>query len=361
MAMAVQRAMAGKRVWWVAPTYLLAFHPWQAFKRRFELEWAQKIEDSHYIELNGGGSITVKTADNPAGLRGVGVDFVVVDEAAFINEEIWTACLRPALADRDGEALLISTPSGRNWFYHAYLRGNDPLVEGWHSWHHPTGHNPRIRPAELAEAKRTLPEVIFRQEYGAEFLEDGGTVFRGLMRSATVPAPLAPLPGHTYVMGVDFARYEDFTALVVLDCDTASVAAVDRFNEAAWNLQRARISGMAKRWGVRSILAEANAMGEPNIEALMREGLPIRPFTMTAVSKPPLIEALVAAIENGDLRLIDDAALLNELAAFSYRATRTGHTLYEAPAGQHDDTVIALALAWKLMVAPRIALGMVFV
>ena len=115
--MAVRAAKThGERVWWVAPTYLLAFHPWNLFKRRFGFEWTQKLEGDHHIELPSGGSITVKTADYPDGLRGVGLDLVVVDEAAFIDEEIWTACLRPALSDRGGKAIFLSTPRGRNWF-----------------------------------------------------------------------------------------------------------------------------------------------------------------------------------------------------------------------------------------------------
>jgi len=348
-----------KRVWWVAPTYGLAFDPWRAFKQRFRGAWDQKIEVDHHIDLKSGGAITVKTADYPDGLRGVGVDYVVIDEAAFIDEEVWTGCLRPALSDRQGTALFLSTPRGRNWFYHAFERGRDNLNNEWQSWTFRTGDNPRIAQSDIDEARRTLPAHIFRQEYEASFLEDGGEVFRSLNRAAIAPVVISPEPGHRYVMGIDFARYTDFTACVVIDQTNKAMVAIDRFHALAWNIQLPRIIALARRWGVESILAETNSMGDPNIEELMRQGLPISRFTTTAASKPPLIEGLVAAIENVDLTLLPDATLLSELSTYRYRNSRSGHTVYEAPSGLHDDTVIALALAWKLASAPRLMFGIV--
>ncbi len=363
--MAARRAERGARVWWVAPTYGLAFHPWRAFKAHFAGRWAHKLESEHFIELEGGGTLTIRSADDPDSLRGVGLDFVVVDEAAFVAEEAWTAALRPALSDRRGRALLISTPRGRNWFYRAFQRGLDPQVRAWKAWRFPTLANPRIAAREVDEAREVLPQRIFEQEYLAEFLPDGGEVFHDVRRAATAPLGAVPIPGHRYVMGVDFGRYLDFTALAVLDEGegheeepTPVMVALERFNEVSWGIQRARIVRLAREWQVRAILAEANAMGEPNIEALRAEGLPVSSFTTTAASKPPLIESLVKAIEDRAIALLPDPVLLAELEAYTYRTDpHTGRTRYGAPPGLHDDTVIALALAWKLASTPRLALA----
>lgn len=361
LAIAAQSALEGQRVWWVAPTYGLAFHPWRTLKAALADRWVAKSETERHIDLPGGGFLTVKSADDPDGLRGVGLDLVVVDEAAFIAEEAWTAALRPALSDRRGRALLISTPRGRNWFYHAYQRGLDPHNRAWRSWRYPTAKNPLIPKAELEEARSLLPEAIFRQEYEAEFLAEGGEVFRNVRAAATAPANAVPIAGHRYLMGVDFGRYQDFTALAVLDADARPVptmVALERFGAVGWSVQRARIAALARRWDVCAILAEANAMGEPNIEALRREGLPIAGFTTTAFSKPPLIESLVKAIEGGEVCLLPDAVLLGELEAYAYTTDRyTGRTRYAAPPGLHDDTVIALALAWRLVTSPRLTLA----
>jgi phage FluMu gp28-like protein len=359
MSLAVAHAVEGRRVWWVAPTYLMALHTWRAFKRRFASQWAEKSEYDHFIGLSDGGSITVKTADNPDGLRGVGLDFVIVDEAAFIDEEVWHACLRPALSDRNGAALIISTPRGRNWFFHAFQRGLDPLNEDWRSWRYPTSANPRIPPADLAEAASMLPERIYRQEYEAEFLESGGEVFRMVRRAAIAPPDPQLDPRHRYFMGVDFGRYTDFTACVIVDADAKAVVAVDRFSEATWELQRKRIAALARKWQVLTIVAESNAMGEPNIEALRRSGLCVQPFTTTAASKPPLIEGLVASIESGELALLPDDVLIGELESYSFTTTQAGRTIYQALPGRHDDTVMALALAWREASIPPIAFGFV--
>jgi hypothetical protein len=158
-------------------------------------------------------------------------------------------------------------------------------------------------------------------------------------------------------MGIDFARYVDFTALVVIDRTERVMVTIDRFSEVNWGLQRKRIAALARKWKCSDVLAESNAMGEPNIEALWRDGIPIRGFQTTARSKPPLIESLVAAIENVDITLLPDPVLLGELEGYTYHTSRDGHTVYGAPEGRHDDTVMALALAWKAASRPRIALA----
>jgi hypothetical protein len=158
-------------------------------------------------------------------------------------------------------------------------------------------------------------------------------------------------------MGIDFARYENFTACVIIDTNTHTVVAVDRFNQDDWSLQRARIKALASKWNVWNVLAETNSMGEVNIDILRRENVPITGYKTSPSSKPGLIEALVAAIEGGDLSMTPDPVMLSELEAFTYRITQGGYTVYQAQPGHHDDTVIALALAWKLTSEPRLTLG----
>ena len=119
---------------------------------------------------------------------------------------------------------------------------------------------------------------MFKQEYLAEFLDDGGEVFRRVREAATAQRPSGPVPGHRYAMGVDFGRHHDFTAVAVVDATTLSMAELDRFSGVDWEMQRARIAATARKWHVTHILAEANAMGEPNIEALRKEGLPVAGF-----------------------------------------------------------------------------------
>ena len=88
---------------------------WRDLKKALRGAWVEKREKEMRIVLPGGGSVTVKSADDPDALRGVGLDGVVLDEAAFMREAAWVNGIRPALADRQGWAMFLTTPCGMNW------------------------------------------------------------------------------------------------------------------------------------------------------------------------------------------------------------------------------------------------------
>lgn len=359
----LQRTDKARQIWWVAPTYGMSFEPWMALKATFQdVEGVYKNETRRLIVHPNGSSIMMKSADNPDRLRGSGLDYLVLDEAAFIPRYVWQAILRPSLSDKRGKALLISTPRGRNWFYRVFQLGLDPLAPEWKAWQAPTIQNPLISQSEIGDVQRQLPDHIFRQEYLAEFLESGGTVFRNVSSVLSESVPSEPKPNKRYVMGVDWGRHYDFTVLIVLEIGSSDqpieMVAMERFSEVNWRLQRERIEQAARRWRVDGILAEANSMGEPNIEALQDTGLPVRGFVTTSKSKPPLIESLVKAIEDEEIRLLPDPVLISELETYEFELTEHGRPRYSAPAGLHDDTVIALALAYRIAAVPRLTLAM---
>lgn len=357
---AVEAARAGLLVWWVAPTYGLSFYPWRWLKKALAAEWMEKKERPRFILLPGGGCIHVLSADDPNTLRGVGVDFIVVDEAAFVAEEAWMAVLRPSLSDTGGCALLISTPRGQNWFWRMYLRGQES--KDWASWRYPTEANPLVPQSDMDEARDLLPEAIFRQEYLAEFVEGVGVVFRNV-REMAQPGRAGPKDGCSYVAGVDFGRSQDFTVVAVVNATENRMEAMSRFSEVGWQLQRGRIAGVCRKWRCERVVVELNSMGETNAELLRREhGLPIEGFWTTMQSKPALIEGLAAAIEDERLALLDDPVLLGELEGFTFSITRTHRIRYHAPPGLHDDTVMALSLAWRAAsggLGARLTLGWV--
>lgn len=216
----------------------------------------------------------------------------------------------------------------------------------WQSFHFPTSANPLISAEELDFIQFETPERVWRTEYLAEFTDELGQVFRGIREAATAPLDAQPQHGKHYVMGVDWGREGDYTAIVVLDAETNAVVALDRFNQINWSLQRGRLRALYDHWKPLVIYAEANSIGSPNIEALQAEGLPIRPFQTTSASKPALIESLALAIERHDISLIPDDALIGELSAYTMERLSGGGYRYTAPVGLHDDLVIAAALAW---------------
>ncbi|MCU0465060.1 MAG: terminase large subunit [Anaerolineae bacterium] len=355
----IERAVRGGQCWWLAPTYGMAGQVWRDLRRTLAPLRPDIDTDDRRMTLPGGGMIAVRSAHTPDRLRGAGLDFAVLDEAAFMPDSVWPEVIRPMLLDRRGGAAFLSTPYGFNGFWGLYQLGLDPSEPEWASFHAPSSANPRLDSTEIEAIRRVTPERVFRAEYLAEFIDDAGVVFREVGRHAA--APLAddgqPREGGRYIAGCDWGRVDDYTAVAVIDADSGRLVALDRFTGVGWAVQRGRVSALCQRWNVSALWAEENAAGSVNIEALQADGLPVRPFVTTSRSKPALIDGLVVALERGELSLLDDPVLLSELSA--YRLTRLpgGGYRYSAPPGGHDDTVIAVALAWHGSRQGRVGIG----
>tara|TARA_B100000287_G_scaffold421285_1_gene461769 strand:- start:4364 stop:5620 length:1257 start_codon:yes stop_codon:yes gene_type:complete len=177
----IEHALDGGRVWWVAPTFAIARVGWRdvvsaasSFPEDSGIEI--RIGDMEVIFPNGG-TISVKSADNPQRLRGEGLSFLVMDEAAFIREETWSEVLRPTLTEQKGSALFISTPVGMdNWFYRLWEMADGR--EDWAKFKFPTVSNPIIDPLEVESAREELGELTFSQEYLAEFISESSQMFK---------------------------------------------------------------------------------------------------------------------------------------------------------------------------------------
>lgn len=128
------------------------------------------------IMLAGGNKIALKGSDRPDTLRGYSLKHLVLDEFAFHKEGVFDTILRPALADRKGTALFISTPEGRNGFYDVYMNGKTGMT-GWKSWELTSYDNPLLDPEELEHAKETMAGWQFRQEFMASFDAKGSEFF----------------------------------------------------------------------------------------------------------------------------------------------------------------------------------------
>ena len=176
----IETAMAGKRAWWVAPTFSIARVGWRDIMMAgYDLAGmgAEVKMGDMIVSFPNGGFISVKSADNPQRLRGEGLDFLVMDEAAFVKEETWTEVLRPTLTERKGSALFISTPRGQNnWFYRLWQDAE--TREDWERFKFSTVDNPAIDPKELESAKEEIGSLTFAQEYEAEFVNEGTQLFR---------------------------------------------------------------------------------------------------------------------------------------------------------------------------------------
>lgn len=344
-------ALEGQPVAYFSPTYKLLTEVWRQVEGVLRPVINRSNATERRIELLTGGIIECWSMENPDAGRSRRYARVVVDEAGLVADlgERWQAAIRPTLADLRGDAWLMGTPKGRNFFWECYNRGRDETHPDWMAWQKPTSANPHIHPDEISAMRQELTERRFAQEILAEFLDDAGGVFRNVPKYATVPKDVEPNAAHTYVIGADWGKSDDYTAFTVLDVTTQQVVKMDRSNRVDYALQRQRLQALSDRWKPSVIVAESNSMGEPIIEQLLRERLPIRSFVTTNATKQVAIEALALAFERGEISIVNDPVLIAELQAYEAQRLPSGLTRYSAPEGLHDDCVMSLAMAWSAL------------
>jgi len=359
MAIAVEDAIQGLTTLWGAPTYDQVRIGWNETKQAAG-GIAQFTMQRMTAEFPSGGLIIYRSLDDPDNARGHTADRVIFDEAGSIKPEAWYEVVRPMLIDTNGGAWFLGTPTGRNYFWkehRAALDRHDSI-----SWQVPTlgcevvdgrlirkphaMENPDIRFAEIRHIFDTTPADIFRQEILAEFLEHEGTVFRNILACINAPETTPKEhEEHEKVAGIDWGKHNDFTAISIGCKRCQREVKLVRFNQIDYAYQRQVLAGLMEDWSVQAILAESNAMGEPIIEQLQREGLPVCGFATTATSKPPLIENMALAFEREEWQFLNIPEATGELEAYERKVSpTTGRSQYNAPDGLHDDTVIARAL-----------------
>jgi len=169
-------AWEGKRAWWIAPSYSMTNEAW-ADLRSIGIEYGIRVKEAERTIVTAtGGSVQVRSADDPMKLRGAGLDFVVLDECAFMKPQTWAEVIRPALTEKKGSAFFISTPKGYNFFEKLYSEAN--VLDDWVRFTYPTITNPIIDPAELEMAKQEIGSFLYAQEYEAQFIEASGGLFK---------------------------------------------------------------------------------------------------------------------------------------------------------------------------------------
>lgn len=169
---------------------------------------------------------------------------------------------------------------------------------------------------------------------------------RAVTRLITTLEARKPEIGRQYCAAADIAAAEDFTVVVVLDAETSEMVWMERFNRVDYPILESRLQALYKRWHLKSLTVEVNGVGRGVIDHLRAEGLNIVSFQTNQASKQALIQKLQMPFEQEAIRVLNDPVLKLELLNFEARQLPSGAFQYRAPAGMHDDCVMALALAW---------------
>ena len=348
----IETAMKGKRAWWVAPTFSIARVGWRDIMMAgFDLAEAMGVEvkmGDMVVNFPNGGFIAVKSADNPQRLRGEGLDFLVMDEAAFVKEETWTEVLRPTLTERKGSALFISTPRGmNNWFYRLWQDAEER--EDWARFKFSTVDNPAIDPEELESAKREIGSLTFAQEYEAEFVNEGTQLFKQewfryyqpAVRGAKIDGVLYEFDNMPKYATVDLAtstkQTADYTVFTAFAHDTSEnkLFIIDMLRK---RMEAPDIIPAMKKFYKKNNLdwigVEKAGFQLSIVQFARREGLNVRELRADK-DKRSRAMPLSAKLESGQVFLPDDP-----MVDWVHEAERE---LLTFPLGAHDDIVDTLA------------------
>jgi len=366
--LALQEMLRGGRVWWVAPSLRVTTEGWnyiypaarmlQDALGKDRVRISRSIGDRAVRFLLEGyreGIIEFRSADSDnvdETLRGAGLDLLIVDEAAMIRDYVWDAVLQPALIDRKGRAVILSTPKGKNWFYRLVRYAESGADREWEAFHFSTYDNPHIQKKEIDRLRRTMSEYMFRQEILAEFVDTSGLVFQNVHECVGDYLEKPPVPGHSYVIGADWARTEDYTVFAVLDIDTGEFVKVVRMNVLSFADQIYELEGLVAEYRPYAVVSETNAMGAAITEELEQRGIPVVGFETTANTKRDAIGRLALAFERRLIRIPNDPVVIEELTGYTMHKTPSGRYVYVPPRGGHDDIVMAMALAYHLVGNP---------
>jgi hypothetical protein len=350
-------------LWWVAPTYKVV--------KRGYAEVLTQLPDgvlthapppdtnfdagrSVILRFKNGTRMEFYSAERPEGMLGAGVDFAVLDEAAIMPMRIWNQIVRPTLMDRQGGAIMISTPRGRNWFYTVWKQGQDPAQPTFASWTFPSWTNPTLPEGEVEAMKASMPRMEYEQEVEAKFLAAGSSTFfydeRCMQHDQILENGMiedSPPKGYV-VLGIDLARTNDYTVLYGSNMDNRRNCYFERMQAVTWPEQKRRIrraERQLRREGAESVLMmiDSTGVGDPVKEDLEADGYDVVGLNFTT-HKANMVRLLAKDLEEAQAFILADAQV-SEFENYTMSITPSGKMTYSAPEGEHDDVVCAKMLS----------------
>ncbi len=205
----------------------------------------------------------------------------------------------------------------------------------------------RWRRGKIAELGRLFPQE-YPEDVVSCFLTSGNSYFGDLSQVFTAPLGAEWIEGHQYTAGLDFGQMKDFTAMPVWDKTTKQQVDLLHINGMEWSEIRNRIKQMYDKWHLRSVLAERNSIGQPNIEELHKMGVMATPFDTNNESKSAIMSNMNEAIHAGGWKMLPLPVQKHEMNTFVATQLPSGVWRLAADGDGHDDTVIGNALAiWE--------------
>lgn len=329
----------GCNIAWVTPIYKQGKKVFDEFEKVTIKSGLFEYNRSDLTIQGFGSTINFFSGERPDNIRGNTFDYLIIDEMAFTRPELWSEVLSATVLVKGKKVIFISTPKGKNHFNQLALQHN---YDNRYKYFHFTSYdNPMIDTADLDERKRNLPDHIFRQEYLAEFLDNASGLFKDVRKAVSNNFD----SNEVLFGGLDIGRADDYTVLTIINRSQQMVY-VERWRQDDWTNIINKVAEVINRFKAKTYV-EVNNQGDVFYEMLKKHcDELIEPYVTSSKTKPIMIEDLALAFEQGNITILNEGWLIDELEAFTYiYDERTRGVKYSAPQGLHDDAVISLALA----------------
>ena len=358
----------GFHSWIVVPNFPQGRQVWSELKSLIPGKLVLHIdEDDKTLTLKGPKSkhkddminnafIELKSAHDPDSLQTVGLDFLWVMESQDVSDRAANEKLRPTLRSpgRYQKALYEGIPS--MWPDHWFRRGCTfarARSSKRHAYFHFTVYdNPLLSPEELEaieDDRELMTDTAWKRMYMAEFNINAG-FFKGIDGCIASDVLDQPIPGSQYVAGLDFGVSQDATVLNIMDSDSRQVVNRYRWDSTSWPVMREHIIALHAEWNFWRVACDTSNMGGIAMyQELVDANLPCEAYSFQGETRQNLLGRLQVAIERSSIQFPNIKTLIRELRMFQYiRIQGQGGVVryrVQAPHGEHDDEVMALALA----------------
>lgn len=299
---------------------------------------------------NGSRIVCLPVGRDGSNIRGYGTDLVIVDEAAFVKDEIFQEVLSPMLAVGDNEFILLSTPFGKKGFLYRKFDKDDD----WYTKQVPTSANPKVEDKFVKEQKQQLTATQFKQEILGQFVESSDSFFqREELLNCTTDKTVDRKNDITF-MGVDLAAQGRDSSVYVCIDDDGNVFHIEHKEEAPMTDAMGRIRELDAIYNFSKVVVDSTGLGEGVVDQVKEDlGRKVEGFKFTNDKKQSLYNTLKNAFQNSELKFyyipgkndLPGNKMFNQCLELTYSYTRTGKVRIEHPSGGHDDFSDALALA----------------
>ena len=257
----------GSNILIMSPNYALSqisFDLQRNLIKHFDLEVTKDNAKDKVIEISNGSTIRMGSVNQVDSCVGRSYDLIIFDEAALADgKDAFNVALRPTLDKENSKALFISTPRGRNnWFSEFFYRGFTDDFPEWCSIRATYRDNPRMSESDIAEARKSMSEAEFRQEYEADFNTYEGQIWKFDFESQVKDLSQLDTSRMDVFAGLDVG-YKDPTALCVIayDWDEEKYYLVDEYLNAERTTEQhaVEIQKLIDRWDIDYIYIDSAA------------------------------------------------------------------------------------------------------